>query len=862
MHPAPQRFLACPTTLQIFRKAIAINGHLGYKKFSGTEAACNEGLIIEQDTQQEIQPLIRRYRSHVSPKASTKLLRTLDSESPVPEIYTRKSATGEIEQKKSWRSRLATFNQYVYESDFDDSFFKGERSLVDEEIHTENWEIWLELLRFQERHHGNEGARRVWRRLLQKDLRLPVEGPYAEELWTRILHSALGDELYMDEVLSYASLLQQGTGKAVPRVYMTIVASKLKRNASDCLAWHIRLIEHFPPQLRDYHELFKQVLTAPNLPSFEAIFKNYPVRPMYATIIPKLCGLGMYGLAYQWHFTLLKSGDTPNEFTSIEPLLTHYAHIEDDRAVEKITKSVIASGSQMEAPLNRFVRASKPISREIMNRRLGEVHGISPRRFSDQFCARLFATKFFRVETVISGLGMMAVESIGPQSLREIAFRDDCDCRAICCHFDLLKEAGIGLGSSKYETLIRQAALGNMRSLLRSIVECDAHPDTFEDLNLQEEMFTMHLGKADKVQMRRVLATITSEVPEETLEMQKMNILLRGYIRLNDKSKVLSLLAQMKVMNVPLTPKSSRHLRVLWLSPRRVARTGLIRLTQQSLSLIINVMKQTLESGGNVPITAWTEIVRRLGMTGQLDQCRSVALWLASWYASSPTPVDSGRILQGSFDRIAASKKSKIKASSIHDRRLPPPASLNMPEFPPEKDSRLSPNSAASSVTVASESCDHHNHLNQLFTKAGQQAMVAWGFQQDAKRQPPMVKHESSQLTAQPNWMWGLLLLRDLRERGVPVAKGTVSKACRIRLGQLFGTRTFSKRSVNRATRRRNERRIARGEPGAEYGAYVQQMEAIWGRDLFNDHPRTTSIGREWHGQWSRRNTWRIMRRR
>ena len=865
MRPVLQQSPVCSSTLQVLYKAINFHTNALLRHHSNTQVVYKRDHTVEIEPQSESQVLIRRHRSHVSPKASARLACSAKTRDPAHNTTVGPTSTKNsvhiAEKRRSWRSRLSTFDEYEQENSLDGARRDSGYRLLDEEAYSGDWGLWLELLRFQQRHDGDNGVRRIWKKMREKDLRPPIEGPFIQELWARIIQATLQDEDFMKEVMDYASSLQQEKGRTVPKLYTTIMISKLREGALECLEWHTRLRQQCPPRWEDYSELFEQALQSGRLSTFEIIYKSHALRPMYGLIIHKLCSLGLYDQAYRWHFILLESKDLPPDFTAIEPLITHFAQLNDDRGVELITTSTIASGTRIEAPLNRFVRGSETISREIMNRQLGKVHGIVPKQLSDNFCARLFATKLFRVETVINGLEMMAVEGLGPQSLREIVVRDDCDCNAICRHLDLLKEAGIQFGTSKYETLIRQAALGNRRSLLRSIVNCDAHPDTFEDINLQEKMYATYLREANKIQMERILATITCELPEHDLDMQKKNVLLRGYIRLNYRNKVMSLLEEMKVTNIPLTPKTSRHLRVHWLSQRQAGRTGFTGLTLKNLSLIVLVMKQTLESSGSVPIESWREILRRLGMTGNLNQFHLLALWLASWYANPSKAVDSKRGLQKSFDRIAMSKREEHCPTTkmVLHKDLTSSESLAMPKTMAKTALEMSIHSPAPAADMTRHSHYPYSYLDKLFTKSAQRAIIDWGFQQHAKKPPRSVKHSRRKPNSQFDWTWGLLLLRELRDCGVTVDRSLVSKACKRRLATLFGISKPYKIPVNRAARRWNDKRLALGEAAAQYGAYVQQMEAIWGDNLFVSRPESSPKGQEFHGPDRKIDAWRVV---
>ena len=700
------------------------------------------------------------------------------------------------------------------------------------EVNARDIAPWLDRLRLQQRLHGMEGIREVWEQLKHANHDLPVEGPVAEELWDRIILGAFESDHFLEDVLLNASNIHKRTGRS-PKLYLRILTTKLQDDSSNALAWHRRVKPMLPPTVQDYQKLFEQSLRLHRNSIFESIYHDHALCPMYDNIVPKLCSVQLYDEAFRWHGLLLKAKDMPIHFSAIEPLLTHFAQLKDDQRVEQIVTSLLTTkmgrppGNNLESKLHRFVRSPEHgnLSRELMNKQLGEIHGIAPKQLSDNFCARLFATTLFRVDTVINGLVMMGTERIGPGSLREIVIRNDFSGPAICRHLDLLTEAGISTGTSKYVTLIRQAALGNRKQLLHSIINSDAHPDTYEDLSLQERLFAMYLEQGDLPQLQRVFAVITSEVPETSLNMQKKNLYLRGHIRLRNRERVLTLLEEMKAKNIPLTPKSSRHLRTLWLSRRRVSKTSYISRTLQDIFLISQVMKQTLGAGGLVPMDAWREIIRRLGMTGKLTQCQDLLLWLADWYSSPPNAADSGRSLESSFVRLAESKRRKSNVTAI----VSPPHSFQTSAA--VNDLRTAPTSVIPRSTAITrrrsepgEQEIQHHHLERLFPRAAQQAIIAWGFQH-AARQPRRDERQ--------DWTWGLRLLRELRERGVPIRREEVAKACKHRLAQLFGTKWPSKRRVNRTAKRLNDQKLAQGDRGAMYGSYIRRMEEIWGSGLF-----------------------------
>ena len=706
---------------------------------------------------------------------------------------------------------------------------------------TNEAQIWLETLRSQQRHNGSQGIQETFKRMVESGFDIPSTSQIANEIWTRILQAGLQNDAFLEEVLEYAALQQAKTGHSYPDLYRTIIGSKLRIDPLNVTWWHNKLRVTFPPCHDDYKLLLAQAIESDRLRVFEKIFAKHQLHPMYDIIVPQLCLAQMYETAFRWHFLLLKSQDLPSKFASLEPLLVHYSKTMNDRKVEALIWSTLASGHTLEAPLSKFARSQfqLPISQEILNRQLGAVHGIGPKAFSDSLCARFFATKLFRVETVINGLQMMATECIGSDSLREIVARDDCDCASICRHLELLRKAGISIDSSKYSTLVQQAAIGNSKKLLRSLLENDIHPAAYEDLNVLEELYTMHYYRKERAQAQMLLATMTSEVPDASLQTHSINIRLRCLLRLQKPEQVKSLLEKMKRDFIPLTPKSSRHFRVLLLQKRRKHRLGRPSVTLQNLHLVTAVMRHTLQSGGEVPIVAWREILRRLGMFGLLREFRSLALWIVEQYSNH-----------------APSAHSLSPAYSSRPARDPMRGDTG-PQTQPLTTTRVLHSTGVPSRQRVFEKLSIATQLNQLFTKQAQIEIVAWGFHQGAKQTVRSNLH-AMRHNNQTQWTWGLLLLQELRAGGVQVQKDLIAKACKQRLAQLFGSRTSSRR-LNRLARSMNNQRIASGDVQAQYGAYVQRMENIWGKDLFLGDAKNLGAGekgRQMHGSID--GTWKV----
>ena len=729
-------------------------------------------------------------RSTVKPDFQKALVTRHDTQSDSLDSKTRLSLITTAQRNNGgWRDRLVTFEQHGYESDIEAPPLQDLR-LVDDPSYSQDWDLWLELIGFRKRHHGAGGTMAIYKEIFRRGLRLPTLGVVADQLWDLLIRAGYHESGLFEEIVTYAIQLKRTTGRSWPGMYYGIVSVAFKKDPGSAYRWHMKLREDFRPSLGDYKKIFRLSLDWNSSAYFRDLYKDTPLVGMYRTVIWQFCKLQMYDEAFEWHDLLYDAQDYPARLTDIKPLLDHLAYVADGPRLERIVTALAKVKVGFSEAADNIVPRDAVISPEIMNRQLGEVHGIGPKHLSDSFCARLFATRFFSIDTIISGLHIMAVEEIGPLSFREIATRDNCDPGAICDHIDALKTAGISLDNSLFCTLVRSLAVENKRKLLQSVVACDLHPDTFADFDLQERLLAQYYNEKDLMKIDRTLAILTTGCSVKDLQMVRMNLILRCQITLRQREKVLATLGQLKHMDIPLTARSSRHLRVCWLSRRQVGRGA---EETRELAILIKASQMTMESGSFVPIISWREILRRLGMAGLLTEFENLALWLVDWYSS---PAAKAALPKG----VLLSRHSGQALIGGH--------------MSPEKLSKRDP----------------QRLLSALFTTSAQHAIVAWGFQHIVKSQRNTTRFQrSSPVENAPpfQWTWGLHLLYKLRERGVRIEKSQVARICRHRLNTLFGP-GLSKRNINRRARLEQ-----RNHESYTESVYIRKMEAIWGENLF-----------------------------
>ncbi|MCJ1364697.1 hypothetical protein MMC16_003812 [Acarospora aff. strigata] len=649
------------------------------------------------------------------------------------------------ERRADIRNRLSDWHTLHFESSVDNHDPASGLQLVDEPRHRGNFRIWVELLRFRQRLFGAEGVAGIWEGIKRRNLDLPVLGPEADQLWGSFIALGIERPKVLDEVYIHAQKVFEDTGTGWNGLYRNIVGLFIAKDSQKAYWWHRRLMRTHCPDPDQLRYIFNQALkNIVGLGVFQRIYLDIGLRTSYAYVIARLCELKLYDIALKWHYLLLRMKDLPSNSDAVEPLLKHVATYGKGDQLGDLTRSLIDAGVPFTSSTSRAFEKNPIISREIMNRMLGEAHSITPKTFSDEFCARLFATRAFSVNTVLSGLRMLGMEAIGPLSLREIASRDGTT-RAVAARMDQLKDFDISIGTSTFSKLVKQLALGNKQDLLTDLLSSDQHPDTLEDRNFQESLLASYHKAQNWRKFNSTMAILTSYSRDDP-STEKWNLMLRTHLRERSLPEALQTLEDMRIERVPVLPLSNNLMRAGLLRPRKVGRRPNPFSGQfDDLGYIIGLWQGVLRGGGYVPPLAWREVFRRLGQTGRLKEFEKLVLWLVVWYSPNGSVTAPAELVP-----IASHPSNE-------------PRSLVSSEY-----------SAFRPTTLSAYDLQHPYRI--MLSDVQQEAIIAWGFQTLAQ--------QSSTVP----WTWGLRLLLKLREQGVVVLEASVRSAVKDRFKVLFGT--------------------------------------------------------------------------
>ena len=784
-----QRQIFCASSRQLASVAIQPND---YEASEGQHAAGQEGDVPEGNLQQgRSKPVVRTVFSEHRPAVkhwlpnSGALQQEAEGAAPeegsrvLPYVSSPEEATVlrrvPSAHRGSFRGRLSAWDALLFESNVGQDSALGLR-LVDDPRHIGDLRIWAELLRFRQRVYGLQGTSDIWEGIKRRKLSLPIRGPQADEFWSSFITCGFERRALLDEVYLHARKIFEKTGTTWRGIYSMIMGHLLATDPKHAYRWHRLLVQIHRPVSSELSYLLTQASTSKvALGAFEEIYGDLEVRTLYANIIPRLCKLELFDSAHRWHYLLLRMGDLPRNFDAVKPLMKYLALYKSSEDRRDLTRSLVDAGVPFTVSTPHAFQEDPVISREIMSRMLGEAHSIAPKSFSDEFCARLFATKAFSIEIVTRGLRILGMDRIGPLSLREIATRD-ATTEAVAARMDQFRELGMSIGSSIFSRLVKKLAVDGKEDMLQVLLSSDQHPDALEDFELQETLLASYHAAEDWPKFNSTLAILAYH-SQGKLPFHKSNQILRSYIRQRNLTAAIGTLEKMSLEKVPVSALSIRLMREGILRPRRVGRRPIsLTVGFDDLGILISLWQGILRCGGYVAPLSWREVFRRLGQTGRLEELEKLALWLVVWYH----PRDAKSV------RLRASPYAGIKRSGSVPRTL---------------------------------SADHPRHpCRTLFSSVQQEAMIAWGFKTLAER-PTAARSSSASL---PSWTWGLKLLLKLKGQGVAVSKRTVRRALRNRLRILYGPG----RSAVPANR------LARANNPYELGVMLGEVKVLW-KELF-----------------------------
>lgn len=686
-----------------------------------------------------------------------------------------------------------------YESDVGHLEDIGSR-LVDDPARRNDFALWEELLRYRKRHYGEKGTLDIWEGLTVRldGVNLPVDGERADLFWQSFVDIGLKRERFLDDVANYALQLWKRTGNRWGKFYEAVVGGFFERGLPrQAVHWHHKLQHPHLSSPDDITGVFDQALCCiprsatkhflspmaeplrsqhQGLRAFRHICRATSGHRIYAVVISTLMKHGRSSDALSMHQFLIKQEDHPRRFEDVQPLLEYAKHCESRATFQKLQEYV-----EHQFPQEPESATQEPTEKTTTGADVGG--WLEEKPFKDEFGARLFATEALTFDMILGGLKIFGVSAIGPHTLREMAVRAR-GTHDIVNKIDELQRAGISIGNSVFSRVVRRLASEHREIMLHDLLHSDEHPDVLEDAGTQESLLVSYYLVRDWRQYNMTLA-ILSELSDEGPEL--FNVHFRKHIVAEEWSSASRVVDEMSLQGKTLSDHSIGFMVRHVLTPRKKGVAPVPKRRDRpvdEVAFVSRTLQRVVKSGGTVPPELWIEVLKRLGMSNRWDDVWNLCLWLAHHY--SPT------------------------TESTTSRRLP----SSSPDIGPDQEGMLLKRS--------------DGMLRAIFNPQMQEAIVTWGFRMRPSSKPDTKTYNPFNVEGENlvPWVRGLVLLRELQQKGVRVQLRVIRRACRHRLAVLFGRRRHSSRRMSRLLRRENPYSAER---------VIGDMHRVWGPLLFRD---------------------------
>ncbi|OJD22241.1 hypothetical protein ACJ73_06416 [Blastomyces percursus] len=676
-----------------------------------------------------------------------------------------------------------------FESDVGHSRDIGTK-LVDSPAYANDFSLWKHLLLYRKRHYGDEGVVDIWKGLRKRGqpIDLPVEGEYASLFWRNFIIVGWKRDAFLTEVYSYACELYERSGKAWDRekFYKSVVVGLFKAGQfSRGVQWHEKLKDtHLANPNAMLLLLFETAASIDGgLRALRKVCRTVDNHQIYCHIVPFLVKARRLADAFAMHDFLLERNDFPRSAQDISPLIQHLRYFGSKAEIELFLANLKLKGLfQNDIPrltLNPTSgnRTSIYVPPEAKPKDANAVN--------DKLGARLFATKTFTFDLILAGVKAFGATAIRPQTLRQMALKAG-SAKKLCEQIDILKKEGISIGNSAFSRVIQKLASEGNDFILDELLQSDLHPDVLENLETAEGLFNSSSVAGEMGRARMLFKTLSILSTEDPLHY---NILLRNAAHMRDWQKIPRMLDQMRQHGISPTV-NSLDVMIKKILPQRRPGTQEPRnpANSRAITFLIGTLQNIVSTGMEVPPRCWTEVLKRLGMSGDWQEFRKLCLWLTHFYS----PIDPKRFMSAS--EVGAISTDHATSNLDYGKFLPA-AHPNAP-------------------------------LRQLFSVHLQYAIIAWGFNLPPSTREMYYNPFSAEREKIIPWIRGHVLLRELKQKGVIVQINTVRRATRHRFAVLFGEYRVSSRPKNRMLRSTNPWTLEE---------ILQDINKVWGFSLFGD---------------------------
>lgn len=805
MRPALLRLLKRPSAVSILDSLTSVPIGVEQLESRPTCLRCHTRRLQKAATNGESEPSSGKLRTNRCQAPEKRAFRfpVYDIDAPDDLTPSRKELALDAAVDRPSASLSLQPDRLEFESDIGHTNEIGTR-LVDDPGRRHDYSLWEELLRYRQRHYGDDGTLDIFRGLTRRvdGVYLPTHGESADFFWQSFVNLGLEREHFLQQLAEYALTVYEEEGRCWGRFHESVVGGFFERDmVHNAIKWHRRLQYPHLARPNDILRILEPALSvrtgrlsvlakgklrplSPGVQAFQDICQTVDGHDLYRPIISTLLQHGYAEDALSMHAFLVNRRHPPPSYQDMYPLLEYannYGLWNDflnlKNYAERRFPADTESAGQTKAAL---VEQGSNINAGdlLMGKRSDK------RPMKDEFGAKLFATPAFSLDTVLSGLEIFGVPEIGPLSLREMAIRSH-GTRDIQEKLQRLQKARISIGDSVYTRLLRKLATENRDILLGDLLESDQHPDMLEDAAIQESLLVSNYMARDWRQYNLALAAL-GELLKPGAELP--NIHFRKHIASGELELASKVVDEMALVRESLTRQSMEFMVKRLLTIRRTGSNPqpTPRGTRvEPLAFVVRILQRVVPTGQYIAPDLWIELLKRLGMTKRFQELRNCCLWLAHHYSS------------------------RVKHSPVSDTGTPFPGK---PQPSQPWQAALTPDGA-------------DRMLQSIFNPQMQCGIVAWGFLmlicKPEKTDYNPFGVEGERLIP---WTRGLVLLRDLEKEGVRLDVPCIRLACRRRLAIIFGQPRKSIKRMNNTLRRENP---------YELQQVLTDIDRAWGRPMF-----------------------------
>ncbi|RDA89924.1 hypothetical protein CP533_6215 [Ophiocordyceps camponoti-saundersi (nom. inval.)] len=525
-------------------------------------------------------------------------------------------------------------------------------------------------------------------------------------------------------------------------------------------------------------------------------------RGLYDFIIPTLFSAGKSELARRWRRTLVLFNDFPTTAESLPFLkfiFSFYPTIELTKE-ELSVASFVSHNSRhgedetVEPPANPQDDASKG-------------------QFSDSVVAKWLASSWASVEFAINFVHRLGLRKLGPRSLQSLALREK-DARAVANRLAHIERLGIGVGETTYCRVLVFFAKHSKDHLLASLLDCDVHPDEFDDVKLRHRLRSASI-EAEDIERARLWEGVEQALMQLD-SSRKVHALQKLDLPLLSMSEVGRILDQIEAAKLSVTQRQATNLlsRVIdGISQHPSEWYVLLETSGKSarshLDNAIAVIRRIALHDVAIPINYWKLLLLNLGRLGFFDELEHMCLELVQRYspasktmvlvhyedwprppaarmaaeeAKQPEPIPTELDETGHCNlKVSNARETGLNRESGHKD------GFENSSVPAEARPRTAWYRASEKNHLPTDfPFTHRDHpLQKLFDPRLQQSIVRWGFDQTLRIPPksPALLRMNSAGISRFDMACGVRLLALLRDQGVLIDSQIVLSTVLKRIG-------------------------------------------------------------------------------